>query len=150
MKEITFGPWDWYSSEEYKGVDDNKCGKWMHFFETSDLEVIADICRKAVETNVTLHCKHNNKIGCEMNPYNPGKGGVACFYMECDDIESHKKIITYFLENNLIKRTKAGKLYNISFKLDNQTRAGDYGDKYSAAITLNKFVDLTTGEWISN
>ena len=41
-----------------------------------------------------------------------------------------------------------GKLYNISFKHDTQTLAGEYGDDYHSDIKLEEFVNLETGEWI--
>lgn len=68
--------------------------------------------------------------------------------MNCDDIEGHKRVIKYFLENDLIRKTKAGKLYNISFKLDDQTRVGEYGAGFHSEIKLVQFVDLNTGEFI--
>ena len=51
------------------------------------------------------------------------------------------------MENNLIQKTKAGKLFNISFKLDDQTRAGEYGADFKSEIKLADFIDLYTGEW---
>lgn len=68
--------------------------------------------------------------------------------MNCDDTEGHKKILSYFIKNNMIQRTKTGRLYNISFKLDAQTRAGEYGNNFIAQIKLDKFINLDTGEWI--
>lgn len=56
--------------------------------------------------------------------------------------------INYFIENGLIRRTKAGKLYNISFKLDSQTLDGQYGSDFQSEIKLANFVNLETGEWI--
>ena len=53
----------------------------------------------------------------------------------------------FMLENNLIQKTKAGKLFNISFKLDDQTRAGEYGADFKSEIKLADFIDLYTGEW---
>lgn len=52
------------------------------------------------------------------------------------------------LENNLIRRTKTGRLYNISFKFDDQTLAGEYGSDFEGKIKLEQFVDLNTGEFI--
>ena len=51
---------------------------------------------------------------------------------------------------NLIRKTKTGKYYNISFKLDRQTEAGEYGDDYKGTIKLSDFIDLTTGEWLAD
>ena len=66
----------------------------------------------------------------------------------CFSIRIH--IFDFFLENKLIRRTKTGRLYNISFKFDEQTRAGEYGSDFKAEIKLEKFVDLDTGEWLKN
>ena len=68
-------------------------------------------------------------------------------YIECDDLPAHKRVLQFMLENNLIQKTKAGKLFNISFKLDDQTRAGEYGADFKSEIKLADFVDLYTGEW---
>ena len=68
------------------------------------------------------------------------------FYLICDDNEGHKRVLSYFVKNDLIWKTKAGKLYNISFKLDDQTRAGEYGFGVHSEIKLEKFVNLNTGE----
>lgn len=53
------------------------------------------------------------------------------------------------LENGLIRKTKTGKLYNISFKFDTETYSGKYkGSGFSGKIRLSDFVDLETGEFI--
>lgn len=48
----------------------------------------------------------------------------------------------------MIQKTKSGRFYNISFKLDAQTRAGEYGEGYNGNIKLEQFLDLQTGEWL--
>jgi len=126
--------WVYYLGEK-KDIDTEKVGKWMYFF--GDKNFVAEICKKAIGENITDSCKHTNNA----------ETGVACFYVNIDDEEGHRKIIKFFLDNNLIKRTKSGKLANVSFKLDNQTRAGEYGDEFQAKINLEKFVDLMTGEF---
>lgn len=135
MEIINLGVWVFYVSEAAKNLDEHKCGKWMYFFD--DEEFVAKICKEAVEKGIVVESKHSDAAT-----------GVSCFYLECDDLEGHKKVIQYFLDNNLIKKTKAGKLYNISFKLDAQTRAGEYGDDFQSEIKLEKFIDLYTGKWI--
>lgn len=62
-------------------------------------------------------------------------------------MERHKKVIQFFLNNDMIRNTKTGKLYNISFELDDQSRAGEYGEGYIGNIKLEQFSDLQTGEW---
>ena len=65
-----------------------------------------------------------------------------------DDIENHRRVIRFMMDNELILKTKTGRLYNISFKFDDQTRAGEYGADFKGAIKLAQFIDLNTGEWI--
>jgi hypothetical protein len=115
--------------------DDDRVGKWMYFFENK--EFAEKICKEAVEKNIVSEAKYSDK-----------ESGVVCFYLHYDDVNGHKRIISYFLENNLIRRTKKQSLYNISFKLDTQTIAGEYGTDFRSNITLSKFIDLETGEWI--
>ena len=106
----------------------------MYFF--NDKTFAASICQKAVKGGVVQEAKHSN-----------AERGVACFYIEYDDVQAHKRVLQFMLENNLIQKTKAGKLFNISFKLDDQTRAGEYGADFKAEIKLADFIDLYTGEW---
>ena len=106
----------------------------MYFFKDNDFA--AKICEKAVADGVVAEAKHSN-----------APDGVCCFYLHFDDKKAHKRCITYFLENGLIRKTKLGKLYNISFKLDDQTRIGEYGDGYVSEIKLANFVNLETGDW---
>ena len=54
----------------------------------------------------------------------------------------------FMMDNELILKTKTGRLYNISFKFDDQTRAGEYGADFKGVIKLAQFIDLNTGEWI--
>lgn len=75
--------------------------------------------------------------------------GVICFYLNGDDIENHHRIIQFMMDNKLIQKTKTGRWYNISFKFDDQTRAGEYGIGFKGEIKLAQFIDLNTGEWIN-
>lgn len=134
METIRKNGWVYYLGDDIQ-FDSDKVGKWMYFF--GDKKFVAKICEDAVKMNIVNESKHSDK-----------ETGVSCFYLNCDDIDTHKKIILYFIENNLISRTKSGRLYNISFKLDSQTSAGEYGDEFKSDIKLSKFVDLDTGEWL--
>ena len=88
--------WIWYSKDENISFDRYRCGKWMYFF--SDFEFAKMICKKAVEEGAIEHVKHSN------DPIR----GVICFYLHCDDVAAHKKIISFFIENRLIRRKKNG------------------------------------------
>lgn len=77
------------------------------------------------------------------------KYGVCSLYLNGNDRESHKRVLRYMLDNGLIRKTKSGKPYNISFKYDSQTYAGKYkGSGFSGEIKLADFVDLETGEFV--
>lgn len=107
----------------------------MYFF--SDVSFADKITRIAVEKGIVAEAKHSN-----------ASEGVCCFYLHGDDMDGHKKVISFMLENRLIQKTKAGKFYNISFKFDDQTRAGEYGDGFQSDIRLANFIDLNTGEFL--
>ena len=70
------------------------------------------------------------------------------FTYDGDDDAAHRRVIAYFLEKGLIRKTKTGKLYNISFKYDEQTREGQYANDFVAEIKLDQFLNLSTGEWL--
>lgn len=48
----------------------------------------------------------------------------------------------------MFRTTKTGRFYNISFKFDKQTCAGQYGANFNGEIKLEQFVDLNNGKWI--
>ena len=138
---MRLGGWFWFFADHEVKFDPDKCGKWMCFF--SDQQFAIEICKKAVEQNACFECK------CSDLEVTGEQSGVICFYLEADDIDNHKRVIRFMIENDLIRRTKTGKLYIIGFKFDNQTRAGEYGSDFKSEIKLEKFVDLNTGEGIN-
>lgn len=129
------GGWCWYHTDKAKLLESHKCGKWMHFF--NDQKFAMSICEKAIAENVCYACKCTDM-----------ESGVICFYLNGDDIENHRRVIEFMIDNQLIRKTKTGKLYNISYKFDDQTRAGEYGADFSGTIKLEHFIDLKTGKWI--
>ena len=137
MKRIEHGPWVFFVDESLKTnkFDPQKVGKWMYFFSDSDFA--EKICSEAVSSKIVLESKHSN-----------ANEGVCCFYLEIDDVEAHKRILKYFLDNSLIKKTKSGKYYDISFKLDKQTLAGQYRKDFIAELKLSQFVNLETGQFL--
>ena len=135
-----FGGWYWYLAENTKLPERHKCGKWMHFFR--DQKFAMDMCEKAIVENVCYECK------CTDMELRGAETGVIRFYLNGDDIENHRRVIRFMMDNELIQKTKTGRLYNISFKFDDQTRAGKYGADFKGVIKLAQFIDLNTGEWI--
>lgn len=134
MQVLNLGPWVFYI-EDKPEFDSHKVEKRIYFFK--DYDRASELCRRAVEEGIVLEAKHSN-----------AGDGVSCFYLECDDMDRHKKVIQFFLDNGMIQKTKSGRLYNISFKLDAQTRAREYGEGYNGNIMLEQFLDLQTGEWL--
>ena len=134
--------WSFYIDIELApGLDERRCGKWMFYF--NDIEFAEEICRRAALGMVVAECKHSSSGSV----IESGRG-VACFYLNSDDIKGHRRVIAFMLEHGLVRKTKSGKLYNIGFKLDDQTRAGEYGSDFKARITLSDFVDLESGEFL--
>ena len=127
--------WVVFFDPDKKQCDKDKAGKWMCFFYNSDFA--ENICQKAVDEGIVAQAKHSN-----------AESGVCCFYVEYDDNAAHKRCIQFFLDNDLIRKTKTGKLYNIPFKLDKQTRSGEYGNDFKAEIKLADFLDPVTREWL--
>lgn len=135
-----FGGWYWYYSGKEDLLDEEKCGKWMHFF--SNQEFAKGICKKAIANEICYECK------CVDLAFSNQPNGPICFYINGDDTEAHKKVIKFMLDNNLIRKTKSGKLYDESFKFDRQTNAGEYGLDFKPTIKLSDFLNLYTGEWV--
>lgn len=134
--------WYYYVNlDRSKGLDSHRCGKWMHFF--FDLDFAEDICKRAVLEGAVAECKHNAP-----GNFTEGEPGVICFYLNSDDLDAHRRVLAFMLGNDLIRKTKKGKLSDIGFKLDDQTRAGEYGPDFTPTIKLSEFVDLESGEFL--
>lgn len=82
MQVLNLGPWVFYI-EGKPEFDSHKVGKWMYFFK--DYDRVSELCRRAVEEGIVLEAKHSN-----------AGDGVSCFYLECDDMDRHKKVIQFF------------------------------------------------------
>lgn len=140
MKLLKEGPW-FYFIEEANLTNAKNVGKWMLFF---DFENQYDLYEHHCESVVSKGIVSESKISTF--PKN-GKSGVAIFYLDIDDLNTHKKIISYFLDNNMIPKTKNGRLHNLGFKLDRQTRSGEYGPDFEAELKMEDIVDLKTSEF---
>lgn len=137
---VQLGGWYWYMSGKENLLETHKCGKWMHFF--TDQQFAMNICEEAIQEGVCYECK------CTDMKTQDESTGVICFYLNGDDMDNHRRVIQFMLDHALIQKTKAGKLYNISFKFDDQTRAREYGADFEGKIKLSQFIDLNTGKWI--
>ena len=139
MEVINYGPWVYYAGEGSEDFDPDTCGKWMYEFD--DYDLASDLCERAVEGGVVREAKHN------AYPDPRYDHGVCCFYIDGTDEEAHEEVISFFLDNDLVPRDASGRLKDIPFKYDWQTRAGFYDDDFVPEITLGDFIDLDTGEW---
>ena len=137
---FNMGGWYWYPSGNEKRLEKHKCGKWMYFF--NDQEFAQKLCQMAVDNKVCYLCKCT-----DMDKRNVATG-VICFYLNGDDIANHYRVIDFMIQNNLIPKTKTGRLYNNSFKFNDQTRACEYGADFEGKIKLDEFINLETGEHI--
>ena len=138
--------WEFYADiSRQNELRRDVCGKWMYFIDDSpgSFEFAQKVCEEAVKTGVVIEAKHT-----EYQMLRMVKTGVCCFYCNGNDNDAHKRVLSFFLKNNMIKKTKSGKLYNISFKYDEQTRNCEYGDDFKAEIKLEQFVDLNTGKML--
>ncbi|MBQ8626119.1 MAG: hypothetical protein IJ419_08160 [Agathobacter sp.] len=147
FQRVNSPAWVFYLDADRESELANNCGKWMYFFDSSreSASFVERICEQIVKDGVAIEAKHSSRDAVQIQG-----SGVCCFYCDGSNIEAHKKIIKFLLENNMIKRTKSGKLTNISFKYDEQTRNKQYGDEFKSKIQLSNFVNLTTGEWLDN
>lgn len=139
--------WIWFiNKDRIHDLNPAQCGKWMFFFSSLNCAHMDDIVGTAVLDGIVCEAKYANpetQIAAGKN------SGVYCFYLNGNDREGHKRVLSFMLKNGLIRTTKTGKLYNISFKYDTQTYAGKYkGSGFSGAIKLADFVDLETGEFV--
>jgi type I restriction enzyme R subunit len=126
--------WTYYFSEHCDSLKREVCGKWMYFY--NDVDFAKNMCLKSIKEGACLEAKHGNS-----------KEGVCCFYINGDDQNAHKKVIRFLLDNGLVKKTSDDRYYNVSFKYDSQTQAGEYGTGFTADIRLEDFIDLQSGEW---
>ncbi len=147
FQRINRPAWVFYLDVDREIELSNNCGKWMYFFDSSSesASFVERICEQIVKDGVAIESKHSSRDATQIQG-----SGVCCFYCDGSNIEAHKKIIKFLLENNMIKRTKSGKLTNVSFKYDEQTRNKQYGDEFKPKIQLSHFINLKTGEWLDN
>ena len=149
MTIISNEAWLYFLADDYQSLeqDSAEIGKWMFFFNINDISLIEEICARAIDEEVVKECKCSNPDGMGTKDFDTSQG-VACFYCDYHDEIAHRRILKYFIDNNLIRKTKTGKLYNISFKLDEQTENGEYGRRFVGAIKLSQFVDLSSGQFL--
>ena len=127
-------------------------GKWMIFKDKKNLfhpkshlfndwyeiENVEEVCQQYMQlTNLSSpSCKIIDDYDTR----------VICFYIDFQNYDAHLATLSFLLQNNLIPKTKNGRFYNISFKLDSQTLRREYGSNYKGQLNLSDFINLDTGE----
>ncbi|WP_406613827.1 hypothetical protein ACJA23_02860 [Mycoplasma corogypsi] len=147
LKISTDLAWKWFIDEEtIKTLDTDENGKWLIFAKHENIEYLDDLVLKGFEQESFIAVKRTNEI------YDPVYGidsVVYIFYANYSDYDRHIKILSFLKENNLIRKTKTGKYFNISFKLDEQTLEGEYmwNGGVNSTLKLNMIMDLDTGDF---
>lgn len=134
--------WRYYiDPKASSGLLDDECGKWMVFF--TEAEKAAAVCEDAVASGSFAQAKHSSALSVALSR---GGRGVMCLYVNGGDAEGQKKACRFIVERGLVRKAKSGKLYDMPFKYDWQTRTNMYGKGFHAFLHLSDFVDLTTRE----
>lgn len=94
--------WSYYIDvDRARSLEDHKSGKWMHFF--NDISFAAAICRKAVLEGTVAACKHSSASVTNDDC------GVICFYLNADDLEAHRRTLTFMLKKRSNQKDKSWK-----------------------------------------
>lgn len=91
MRVVKNPAWVFYLADKDPDFDENKVGKWMYFF--ADRSFVEDVCKAAIKEGIVEECKHSN-----------ASEGVSCFYLNDDDLEGHRRVIEFFIKNDLIRK----------------------------------------------
>lgn len=135
-------PWIVYANESAPKIAPGRGGKWICFFERDEEEAANETAQAAVETGVVSEALVPRD--CETGKYD---SIACCLHIDAADLQAHRRVIQFMLENSLIKKSRTGSYYNNSFKFD---KAGGRGgnDYHTPTIKLADFIDLRTGEFL--
>ncbi|MGD7047037.1 hypothetical protein FZC83_02175 [Rossellomorea marisflavi] len=137
----------WYGKdipEKQPFSEQDKVGK----FTTFTNQITEDIQKKivkAVNEGAAKLVKHSDPA-IDKSMYQGARDGEAIIWYSNDEKENLTKLGKFLVDNGLVPKTKAGRLYNLSFKYDSQTRNNEYGDNFKAEIKLADLINLNTGE----
>lgn len=135
MKITSTEKWVYYTADNYYGFDPKKVGKWMYFYY--DVNQADAYCRRAVDNCITNRAKHSNATS-----------GICGFYVDIGDNDGHRRVIKFLLDNDLVRRTASGRLFDIAFKYEVSDYFGDFGEATLPKLKLSDFVDLDSGEML--
>ncbi|CAM5579311.1 hypothetical protein SAFG77S_09066 [Streptomyces afghaniensis] len=123
-------------------------GKFMTRVQGDISDELQELIVKAIKEGVTPLVKHTdpNPEILAFNPFSKD-GSLMIIWYSTDEKESLKGLAKFLVDHGIVRKTKAGRYYNISFKYDKQTRNGEYGEDFKPTITLKDLMDLDTGEF---
>ncbi len=113
------------------------CGKWTVFYNNKD--TAKQLIEKALQTNITTHAKHTK-----------GNQGVICFYASATNLQQHRVVINFLIENQLLRITNDLTYADSSFKFNGQSWSKQYGNQFKDLIRLSHFINLETGSKLPN
>ncbi|WP_060679612.1 hypothetical protein [Virgibacillus halodenitrificans] len=142
------GGWCYYGintaqNPAFKETDN--VGKFMTFGKGDISNEMQRIILKGIKQGVTPLIKHPDPAMQDFNPYS--KDDWVIIWYSTDEELSLKSLAKFLINNELVRKTKTGKYYNVPFKYDEQTRKGEYGKQFKPSITLKDLMDLNTGEF---
>ncbi|PEE42842.1 hypothetical protein [Bacillus pseudomycoides] len=138
------GGWCWYGTNTFKETDN--VGKFMTYVPDDISDEMQALILKAIKQGATPFVKHTDPDTLAFNPY-AKNGSLAIIWYSTDEEKNLKALAKFLVDNDLVPKTKAGKYWKLSFKYDEQTRNGEYGEQFKPSITLEDLMDLNTGEF---
>ncbi|PHB13588.1 hypothetical protein COE80_29895 [Bacillus pseudomycoides] len=138
------GGWCWYGTNTFKETDN--VGKFMTRGVGDISDEMQELILKAIERGVTPFVKHSDPDMLKFNPRSKDGSWMIIWY-STDEEKALKDLAKFLIDHGLVRKTKSGRYYNISFKYDEQTRNGEYGVQFKPSITLEDLMDLNTGEF---
>lgn len=135
--------WLWYGANTF--TESDKVGKFMTYGKGDISDELQGLILKAIKQGVTPLVKHTNLDTITFNPRAKDGSWVIVWYSS-DDENCLKSLAKFLVDEGLVQKTKTGKLYNIAFKYDEQTRNDEYAGEFKSKISLQDLMNLNTGE----
>jgi hypothetical protein len=143
------GGWCYYGTNSVQDPafkDTDKIGKFMTFGKGDLTNEMQELILKAINKGITPLIKHTDLNMRDLNPKSKDGSWVIIWYSN-DEEKSLKRLAKFLIDHGLVAKTKSGRYYNLSFKYDEQTRNGDYGEEFKSSISLGDLINLSTGEF---
>ncbi|MUV38772.1 hypothetical protein JNUCC1_02643 [Lentibacillus sp. JNUCC-1] len=146
------GGWCYYgvnTAQNPAFKDTDHVGKFMTFGKGDISNDTQEIILKAIKQGVTPLIKHTDPETQEVNSYakDASKDDWVIIWYSTDEDKHLKGLAKFLIDHGLVRKTKTGRYYNISFKYDTQTQKGEYGEQFKPPIALKDLMDLNTGEF---